>query len=258
VLSYGGIVRSLLVLFALCLAACPIGSAEDKASGFGGDDSDGSNGTGNAPQYCNFHSDCVLAGATCCSCPAFAVNVHDPSHRACDGVSCPPGMDSCPANVEAICSGAGLCELACSEVQCPASCPDGYAIDDTTGCLSCACAIPANRCSVDAQCVETRADCCGCHFGGKDTAVLAGERAGYDAALECPSSPTCPAIDTCEAGAAPHCIQGDCKLVKAGQLPGNACGRDDLPQCPSGQVCTINRDPAASVLGVGSCVPQGQ
>lgn len=255
VLSYGGIVRLIgCLLFVMCVAACPI-SNEDKAAGLGGDSS-GSNGTGNTPQFCTFQSDCALAAATCCSCPSFAVNVKDPSHRACSGVVCPPGMDTCPANVEAICSQKGLCELACSELQCQASCPDGYSIDDTTGCLSCTCAIPANRCVADTQCVETRADCCGCHSGGADTSVLAGERGSYDASLGCPTQPTCPAINTCEPGAAPHCIQGDCKLVVAGQLPANACGRSDLPMCPSGQVCTVNQDPAASVLGVGSCVPR--
>ncbi len=252
-LSYRAHVKSIgCLLFVLCLAACPA-SREDALAG--ADFTDGG-GTGNTPQFCNFHSDCALAAATCCSCPSFAVNVNDPSHRACTGVQCPPGMESCPANVEAVCGSQGTCELACSELVCPASCSAGFAIDDTTGCLSCACAIPANRCSADAQCVETRADCCGCHFGGEDTAVLAGERGAFDASLGCPSSPTCPALDTCEPGAAPHCIQGDCKLVVAGQLPANACGRDDLPACPSGQVCTINNNPAASVLGVGSCVPQ--
>ena len=255
-LSLREIVRLIgFLLFVMCVAACPLAN-EDKAAGGFGDDDNGMDGTGNTPQFCNFHSDCALASATCCSCPSFAVNVNDPSHRACTGVVCPPGMDSCPDNVEAICSEKGQCELACSELACQASCPDGYAIDDTTGCLSCTCAIPANRCFADNQCVETRDDCCGCHAGGEDTAVLASERAAYDANLACPPQPACPTINTCEPGAAPHCIQGDCKLVVAGQLPPNACGRDDLPMCPSGQVCTVNRDPAASVLGVGSCVPQ--
>lgn len=240
------------LLFVLCLAGCPASKA-DEASGFGG----GSDDTGNgAPQLCNTSADCALAASTCCSCPTFAVNVNDPSHRACTGVTCPPGGDTCPDSVEAICTDEGRCELACTQLQCPASCPDGFAIDDATGCLSCACAASANRCTRDDQCIETRADCCGCARGGADTSVLVGERAGYDAALECSSSPACPELDTCEAGAAPHCIQGDCKLVVAGRLPANACGRSDLPACPPGQVCTVNRDPAASVLGVGSCVPE--
>lgn len=250
-LFYRQPVRALgcLLVFA-CLAACPARgsvSAEDFGAANDG-------GVGATPQFCTFQSDCALAAATCCSCPTFAVNVNDPAHRACLGVTCPP--TSCPENVEAICSTEGRCELACSELSCPVSCPDGFAIDDATGCLSCTCATSANRCTQDAQCVETRADCCGCRNGGRDTAVLVGDRAGYDAALDCPPSPVCPEVDTCEAGAAPHCIQGDCKLVVAGALPPNACGRDGLPACPPDQVCTINRDPAASVLGVGSCVQQ--
>ena len=243
------------LLLVLCaLAACP---ASRESALAGADDGSGSGGgLGNAPQYCNLDRDCALAAATCCDCPAFAVNVYDPAHRACTGVTC-PNQGSCPDNVHAACSTDGICVLACTEMICTNSCPSGFAIDETTGCLSCACAVPAvDGCTVDTDCVETRADCCGCHAGGEDTAVLASARAGFDAGLGCPPFPACPAVDVCVAGAAPHCIQGGCQLVATGGLQSNACGRDDLPACPTGQVCTVNQDPRASLLGVGLCVPQ--
>lgn len=246
--------RSLLsiVLVALCtLTACP---GRDLESAGGDFVSDAGNGVGNTPQYCNVEGDCVLAAATCCDCPAFAVNVNDPAQRACAGVTC-PGQNSCPDNVHAACD-QGMCVLACTELVCPASCAAGFTIDATTDCLSCACAVPEpNGCLADTDCVETRADCCGCHSGGEDTAVLASQRAAFDASLACPPSPACPVVDVCTVGAAPHCIQGRCELVATTGLPANACGRSDLPACPAGLVCAINHDPRASLLGVGVCVP---
>ncbi len=237
------------VLLLLALAACPTSAGE--ALGAADDDK---GGAGNSPQLCNAPSDCVLAAATCCDCKTFAVNTKDPAVRACTGVTC-PGPSSCPDNVHATCDG-GMCALACSPLPCDASCAAGYRIDDATGCLSCECAMPEpSGCMADTDCVETRADCCGCHFGGMDTAVLASQRAAFDAELACPSSPACPAVDVCEPGAAPHCIQGRCELVVTSGLQSNACGRSDLPVCPSGLVCTVNVDPQASLQGVGVCVP---
>lgn len=243
------VVRLVGILFVLLAAAgCPGAGKES----LGADNGDDTGAGGGAPRGCFRDTDCVLAAATCCDCPAFAVSTSDPAVRACTGVQCPV-PSSCPANVEAQCN-EGQCELACSYLACNLSCADGFAIDENTGCLQCACAsVPQGGCTADNQCVETRADCCGCHFGGSDTAVLASERASYDADLFCPPSPSCPAVNTCEPGAAPRCVQGRCELIASTGLPPNACGRSDLPACPAGQVCTINRDPAASDLGVGVC-----
>lgn len=243
------VVGNLLVLLLLALGGCPTASKES----LGADNGDDGAG-GGAPRGCFRDTDCALAAATCCDCPAFAVSVADPAVRACTGVQCPP--PSCAPNVEAQCND-GQCELGCMPVACNVTCADGFAIDETTGCLACECAaVPPGGCTADSQCVATRADCCGCHFGGSDTAVLASERASFDAALGCPQTPSCPAVDICEPGAAPRCVQGRCELVSSAGLPATACGRADLPACAAGQVCTINRDPAASALGVGVCTPE--
>ena len=69
-----------------------------------------------------------------------------------------------------------------------------------------------------------------------------------------PASPQCPAIDACEPGAAPACVQGRCELVTAAGLPPDACGRPDLPACPAGTVCTVNASDPGNVQGVGVCV----
>jgi hypothetical protein len=246
------VVGNLLVLLALVvLGGCP--TARESAFGADNDPDDGA--SGGAPRGCSRDYECVLAATTCCDCPAFAVSTSDPTVRACKDVQCP--MPSfCPENVEAQCNG-GQCELACVQLACNLSCADGFAIDETTGCLACACAsVPQGGCTADNQCVATREDCCGCHAGGSDTAVLASERASYDAALGCPSSPSCPAVDICEPGAAPRCVQGRCELIAPNSQLTATCGRTDLPACPAGQVCTINRDPAASDLGLGVCIPE--
>lgn len=246
------LVGTAFVLLALvALGGCPGGGSKALGADNGGDDGAG----GGAPRGCFLDTDCALAAATCCDCPAFAVSKSDPAVRACSGVTCPM-PSSCAPNVEAQCN-AGQCELGCKPAACNLTCAAGFAIDETTGCLACECAAPVQGgCTADSQCVETRADCCGCHFGGSDTAVLASERASYDAALFCPPSPSCPAVNTCEPGAAPTCVQGRCELIAAGSLPAGACGRSDLPACPTGQVCTINRDPGASALGVGVCTQE--
>ena len=234
-------------------AGCPASNKDVGA--YADDGAGGGSGSNGSPQACNVDNDCATAAATCCDCPAFAVNVHDPSHRACGGVSC-PGQTSCPDNVRAACDN-GFCALVCNQLVCAASCPAGYEIDANTGCLSCACAaVEPGGCMVDGDCVETRDDCCGCHRGGRDTAVLASQLGAYDASLGCGSSPYCPAVDACESGAAPHCIQGRCELAVSSGPPPMACGRDDLPACAPGYQCTVNDNPAASLLGVGVCVPQ--
>lgn len=240
---------ALLLVFG-ALAACP--SANEKALGADNDEG-GAGGGAPPPHICSRDTDCTLSAATCCECPTFAVSQSDPALRACAGVMC-PGKDECPANVEAQCTD-GDCVLACAPLVCAQTFAAGYAIDPATGCLSCEAAVPdSGGCARDSECVETRADCCGCHAGGSDTAVLASLRASYDAELGCPSSPSCPAVNVCEAGAAPHCVQGRCELVSTTGIQDPICGRTDLPACPAGLVCTINRDPQASLLGVGVCV----
>jgi hypothetical protein len=221
--------------------------ARDSAQG--GDDHFDSDAGAGAPAECFGNDDCALAANKCCDCPTFAVPVSDPLHASCANVMCPPM--SCPNDVAAACN-FGKCELTCVKMQCPMSCPAGYAID-ATGCLSCTCAQAASDCVADGQCVETRADCCGCQLGGADTAVLASEQASFDASLHCPQMPFCPMQNVCEPGASPHCVQGSCALF-SGPLPSNACGRDDLPACPNGLVCAVNADPTASHYGVGVCI----
>jgi hypothetical protein len=235
--------RALLVLLAL-LAACSA-AAQDGAVALPPED----DGQAPAPG-CAVDDDCVAAAATCCDCPTFAVGADDPATRACTGVTCPG--QACPGNVRAACD-QGACVLACVAMACPEACAAGYQMD-ASGCLSCACAgAPSHGCATDADCVETRADCCGCAAGGQDTAVLARDQAAFDAALACPADPACPGVDVCPAGAAPRCVQGQCELLAADALPPEACGRPDLPACPTGTVCVVNADPSASDQGVGVC-----
>lgn len=251
--------RTLLLTFVVLLAGCTRLAFEDASPTQSGGDGD-DNGAG-APSHCVRDSDCATAAATCCGCPAFAVHVADPVNRACaSGIVCPPD-ETCPAevrdSVRAACDSEGGCYLACVEMTCgnPTSCPTGFAVDPTTGCLSCECAAPAlDGCVDDGDCVQTRADCCGCDEGGTDTAVLASEQAAYDATLGCMASPACPQVNVCASNVTPTCVQGRCELTMGG-LPPNACGRADLPDCPQGTACTVNADDQASMLGVGVCVP---
>lgn len=242
--------RSCFLLLACLLVGCP--TTRDALEAGSGDGNDNGGGAGQTPQRCLEDTDCATAAATCCECAAFAVNVNDPAHRACDGVTC-PGRESCADNVRAACD-FGECVLACVEMECTESCAGGYAIDPT-GCLSCACAMPEpGGCTLDTDCVQTRADCCGCAQGGEDTAVLASSRAGFDADLGCPASPACPSVNVCEMGATPQCIQGGCELAVGG-LPAGACGRPDLPACPGGEICRVNTGDQANRHGVGVCGP---
>lgn len=243
------------VVVALCgvatLSGCPLSkSAEDGLADPGGDDNGMGSGSGAPQSFCSTDNECELAASSCCECPSFATNRGDPSNSACTGIVCPT-PPVCPANVRAACNlTKHQCEATCVEVACAASCPDGYAIDPATGCLSCQCAAPmANGCANDGECVETREDCCGCARGGKDTAVLGSTVSIYDQMLSCPQNPYCPGIDTCDPAAEPRCVQGSCVLTDA-LLPANAC----TGSCASG-TCTLNRDPDASALGVGVCVP---
>lgn len=256
----GEAVRYLVVISALValggLTGCPIGRSDEVGFGAepGGDDD---NGMGAPQSSCTSDVECELSASSCCECPSFAINRDDPTRGACTGIVC-PNPPTCPANVRAACDlEKSRCTVACVEMACPtdsmSACENGYAIDPATGCLSCECAPAASvmGCVMDSDCVETREDCCGCERGGKDTAVLASDRTAYDAMLLCPSTPQCPGIDTCDAASEPRCVQGTCVLTDA-VLPPDACSG---PQSCEG-TCIINRDPAASTLGVGVCVPQ--
>lgn len=258
-LSLPGHVRfsvSISVCVALWVAVgvtgCPLSKSGEADFGNGSDSVDA--GAGSPRPLCMADSECELAASSCCECPTFATNRADPASNACDGVAC-PNPPVCPANVRAACDQVRHeCTVACVAMTCATSCADGYAIDPDTGCLSCACAAPtqAAGCRADTDCVETREDCCGCARGGRDTAVLASERSAYDQGLFCPSNPQCPGLDTCDPADAPRCIQGSCTLT-ADVRPANACAADG--SCPAPMRCVVNQDSAASMYGVGVCVP---
>lgn len=247
-------VRWLSVLLLVVLAGCPSdpgvqGNSSDAESG---DDGDFGDPAPTAPRStCRTDDECRPAAATCCECPTFAVNEDDPLYLACVDVTC----DSAPtcSATSAVCGPSGTCELACEPVTCDVSFVGGYATD-AAGCLTCAAAVPAGECTADVECVQTRADCCGCAAGGADTAVPASTLSGFDDMLGCDGDIACPGVDVCEADAAPTCTQGRCALL-ASAPPAGACG-DSNPLCPAGQVCMLNLDPDATVRGLGVCVPE--
>jgi len=245
----------------LALAACP-GSLNDRASGAddNGSGSGSGSGAGGLPyNECHFAVDCVPAGPKCCDCPTHAVPVTDPVQMACANVDCP--TPSCPSPMEAACE-SGKCVLVCSPVDhdafgnCnTASCADGFATDGN-GCLTCACAAPTvHECIADGECARVRADCCGCMMGGNDAAVPASQVGEWEAMLNCPTNPSCPTQNTCAPDLAARCVAGECTLV-SGALPGNACGRPDLPSCGADEVCTVNANDQATMQGVGVCLPR--
>ncbi len=240
-------------LLLVTLTAC-IGSASELAAP--GDDDN--NPAPNAAPSCVTADDCVPAGATCCDCPTFALPVEDSKALACQAVECENDPSVCATNVEPSCED-NQCVLACKALEC-LQCPDGY-IAEVNGCLSCTCAERPSTmpdCAVDADCTRVREDCCGCDSGGEDTAVPVADAASFDQALMCSSSPACPgqgnlSEPTCAAAFEPRCVRGTCALLDA-TMPANACGRADLPECPAGQTCQINVDPAASQYGLGICL----
>ncbi len=233
----------LLVALAGCQSVFPTNDQIKNGSGSGGGGS--GSGSGGAGTECAVDGDCALAAAKCCDCPAFAVPTSDPADKACGGILCPPS--SCPMNVEAVCT-AGTCTLACVPIAVTQSCPGGYAIDPT-GCLEDACADYPQpvACTVDTDCVRTRADCCGCLRGGMDTAVPAADQAAFDASLNCPAQPQCPMTDTCAPNLLARCIEGMCELTTA--TPANSC----TGTCATG-TCTINVDATATMQGLGVCM----
>ncbi|HUJ59308.1 MAG TPA: hypothetical protein VLX92_12470 [Kofleriaceae bacterium] len=238
-------IRPAAALLLALLAGCPAeGNLADKYGSGSGSGSDG------IRPECMVDQDCVAMGAKCCDCPSYAVPADDPTYVACQGVACP--MNQCPDDVQPTCSVDQQCVLTCIQITCEATCADGFALDGN-GCLSCNCAEVATRsCEVDTDCARTRADCCGCARGGSDTAVPVDDVAAYDASLMCPPSPACPSVDSCEPGLEPRCIQGACELTLP--TPPQACGRTDLPACPSGQSCVLNVDETATMQGVGVCM----
>jgi antistasin family protein len=256
---YEGLVRAPLPFARLiCRLAClglvavgaPAGCVGSIDATVGADDNNPQGAPGSP--FCSEDVDCVLAGPTCCGCPTFAVTKSDPVARACSNVECP--LSECAESVIARCNEDQRCELACAPRACdPAGAPCAYGFAaDTNGCLTCECAVPAaGGCSTSTDCTRTRADCCGCLQGGRDTAVLAAARAGYDAALACPSMPLCPGINTCTTDE-PTCVQGRCELLSP-TLPVGACGRSDLPPCPAGTQCIVNVSDQANMHGVGVC-----
>lgn len=235
----------LAVIGVLATAAACIGSVDSLENA-----GDNPNSTPGAPA-CGVDADCVAAGPTCCACPTFALTIYDPVARACAAVKPECGPSDCTDNVVARCS-EGRCELACKPLSCgAASCPYGF-VADMNGCLTCECAAPPpGGCAADGDCVQTRADCCGCARGGLDTAVLASERSQFDANLNCSASPACPGVSTCTTDE-PTCVQGRCVLASR-DLPAGACGRSDLPPCASGLACIVNASDQANMHGVGVC-----
>jgi hypothetical protein len=235
-----------LVLILMTVSACS--DSQLDAQGFGGgDDGAGSDG---APAECTTANDCAFGAAKCCDCPTYAAPKNDPTVNACAGVMCPGS--TCPQNVELACN-AGRCELACAPMQCDLACADGFVVD-ANGCLSCECAqVTSRSCMADQDCAEAPADCCGCAKGGHDTAVPAVVLADYEAGLNCPTNPSCPGNDTCDAADGPACVQGACDLVAP--APAGACGRADLPACATGEQCVVNADPTATAHGLGVCQP---
>jgi hypothetical protein len=239
-------------VLAFVVAACSTTANDATLSNGSGDGTGGGSGGIEGPAAeCAADSDCVLAAARCCDCPTFAMPV-DPATDICAGVTCPMPGPSCPANIHAACEQA-QCAIACDIAACDQQCSDGFMID-SNGCATCSCfAVSDRTCTASSDCAEVPADCCGCALGGSDTAVPTGDVASWEAGLDCPPSPSCPGVTTCDPGASPSCVQGACALAPA--LPANACGRPDLAPCAAGMVCALNADPQATAQGVGICVP---
>lgn len=246
----------LAVIAAASGSACETASETNHAGGDGTSADDGGDSAPTDPSgqpftSCRDDLDCRPAAATCCECPTFAVTADDPLYQACLGVEC-PAPTGCSAS-DAVCT-AGRCQLACEPLACDAAFAQGFATD-AAGCLTCDPALALGTdCTTDRECVQTRADCCGCASGGADTAVPASEQGSFDAMLGCAADAVCPGVPVCAADAAPRCVQGDCALL-TGELPAGACGRPDLAACPAGEVCTLNLDDDATDRGLGICAP---
>jgi len=244
------ILAGIAVVTAL-VAGCAFDRASAPAAGDNGDPA-------SPASECAVAADCTLAATTCCACDEFAIGAADGYAGGCDDVECPaPPPGACPALI-ADCVD-GVCTAVCAPVTCDLSCSTGFA-SDAAGCLTCVCAEPmpgTPQCTVDTDCVEVAADCCGCARGGADTAVAATEADAFSQSLMCPSDPTesaCPEVNVCDPTVAPHCRSGQCVLDAAsGDSDVATCGRPDLPPCPDGTVCVLNADSEAGMDGVGTC-----
>jgi len=235
------------------LAACEVRALDDV----------GPPGPAAGQPLCQRDDQCVPVASSCCGCPGFATADDPRSPDPCDGVECPPAP-ACPA-LEAACVD-GACALRCAQIACDLRC-DRFIVDDG-GCLGCACEPgpapppppPVVQCTVDGECAEVRADCCGCARGGGDTAVPATDVEAHDMSLGCPATddPGCPDVDVCDPDARPRCLVGQCVLARDSsppdeRLPPGACGRPDLPPCAAGERCVLNLSAAATAAGVGIC-----
>ncbi len=234
-------------LVAVALAGCGLGAAEaDMASG----------NPGALGPSCASDLDCIGASSSCCECPSYALPISSGWQATCDQVVCDPAP-SC-AQVAAVCSARGECELACQPVTCDLACEFGFATDPA-GCQVCACAPAiARECAADGDCVQVPADCCGCARGGADTAIPVGEVTAHADALACSGDAACPEVDVCQVAQLAQCVAGSCALVDPTAPttpPSDACGRPDLPACPVGTRCTLNTAPANEAAGVGRCAP---
>jgi len=256
-------VRRLALVLALALAgalACDGRAANDDDKGGGGEGDAGDStdvpGTPSPPPVghvaCVVDADCAAAASTCCACPTFAVPARSGWPELCEDVPCDaPG--SCSA-VSPVCR-SSACVLACSEIACDRQCADGFVVDGG-GCLTCACRTPSSPvCTAAADCARVPADCCGCARGGADTAVAVNDVERHQRELACGPEARCPEVNVCPAGIAPACRGGRCVLDDGdpGTAPAGACGHPDLPPCPAGTRCLLNRSPDADAAGVGVC-----
>lgn len=243
------------MLAAALLGGCVLYLDGENADGPGDDDI--------GIDECVTAADCVLAGPTCCDCPGFALPASSGWAEGCANVDCmmPPGeAPVCPALV-ATCD-FGRCVATCAPVVCDMSCPQGFA-PDPTGCLTCTCNVMPvpTTCTLDEECIQVPADCCGCARGGSDTAVPRDQVQQHLDSLGCGTGPTmggCPDVSTCDPARVPRCLDGQCALLGPNdpgwwEPPPGACGRPDLPECPPGQVCVLNTDSMAGPLGLGVC-----
>ncbi len=227
----------------LLLGGCVLNAAED-AGLAPGDDVRGD-------EQCRGDQDCILAGASCCECPSFALPGSSGWADACEQVDCPAPPAACSPLV-ARCDD-GACVATCAPISCDMTCENGFAVD-AAGCTVCMCGAGpmAPACGADTDCVQVPADCCGCERGGTSTAVPATIAADHVDLLGCTGDEACPGVSTCDPSEVPVCSGGRCMLGASGAVPPvDECGRPDLPPCPEGQVCVINADGAE--MGQGRC-----
>jgi hypothetical protein len=238
--------RACLILLLLVLGGCVFSAAESADLAPGDDDMRGDG-------QCSSDDGCILAGASCCACPSFALPTSSGWDDACDQVDCPAPPAGACSSLVARCDD-GACVAVCAPVSCDLSCEGGFAVDDA-GCTLCACGSGpvAPECSASTDCVRVPADCCGCDRGGADTAVPVNVAGGFVDMLGCSGAEACPGVSTCAPGATPVCAGGRCMLGAAGTAPpdDDLCGRPELPPCPAGESCVINADDAE--MGQGRC-----